>query len=75
MATYAAKTAGRAGVRVFDRVMHTRAVQRLDFEAALRRGELMLEITESVLAAEQGRRARPAPRARSRTEAAATPVV
>jgi predicted signal transduction protein with EAL and GGDEF domain len=103
MATYAAKTTGRAGVRVFDRVMHTQAVQRLDFEAALRRavirqqrtdryqpvvelagaldssgldpGELMLEITESVLAAEQGRRARPAPRARSRTEAAATPVV
>ena len=37
MAMYAAMTAGRVGVRVFDTAMHTRAVQRLDFEAALRR--------------------------------------
>jgi diguanylate cyclase (GGDEF)-like protein len=37
MAMYAAKTAGRGGVRVFDTAMHTRALQRLDFEAALRR--------------------------------------
>jgi diguanylate cyclase (GGDEF)-like protein len=45
MAMYAAKTAGRAGVRVFDTVMHTRAVQRLDFEAALRRAVIRQQFT------------------------------
>ena len=45
MAMYAAKTAGRAGVRVFDTAMHTRAVQRLDFEAALRRAVIRQQFT------------------------------
>jgi EAL domain-containing protein (putative c-di-GMP-specific phosphodiesterase class I) len=45
MAMYAAKTAGRAGVRVFDTAMHTRAVQRLDFEAALRRSVIRQQFT------------------------------
>ena len=45
MAMYAAKTAGRAGVRVFDAAMHTRAVQRLDFEAALRRAVIRQQFT------------------------------
>jgi predicted signal transduction protein with EAL and GGDEF domain len=45
MAMYAAKTTGRAGVRVFDAVMHTRAVQRLDFEAALRRAVIRQQFT------------------------------
>jgi diguanylate cyclase (GGDEF)-like protein len=45
MAMYAAKTAGRAGVRVFDSAMHTRAVQRLDFEAALRRAVIRQQFT------------------------------
>jgi predicted signal transduction protein with EAL and GGDEF domain len=46
MAMYAASTAGRAGVRVFDRVMDTRAVQRLDFEAALRRAVIRQQFTD-----------------------------
>jgi predicted signal transduction protein with EAL and GGDEF domain len=45
MAMYAAKRAGRAGVRVFDTAMHTRAVQRLDFEAALRRAVIRQQFT------------------------------
>ena len=45
MAMYAAKTDGRAGVRVFDTAMHTRAVQRLDFEAALRRAVIRQQFT------------------------------
>jgi diguanylate cyclase (GGDEF)-like protein len=45
MAMYAAKTAGRAGVRVFDTAMHTRAIQRLDFEAALRRAVIRQQFT------------------------------
>jgi diguanylate cyclase (GGDEF)-like protein len=45
MAMYAAKTAGRAGVRVFDTAMHTRAVQRLDFEASLRRAVIRQQFT------------------------------
>jgi diguanylate cyclase (GGDEF)-like protein len=45
MAMYAAKTAGRAGVRVFDAAMHTRAMQRLDFEAALRRAVIRQQFT------------------------------
>jgi diguanylate cyclase (GGDEF)-like protein len=45
MAMYAAKSAGRAGVRVFDTAMHTRAVQRLDFEAALRRAVIRQQFT------------------------------
>jgi predicted signal transduction protein with EAL and GGDEF domain len=45
MAMYAAKTAGRAGVRVFDTAMHTRAVQRLDFEAALCRAVIRQQFT------------------------------
>jgi diguanylate cyclase (GGDEF)-like protein len=45
MAMYAAKTAGRAGVRVFDVAMHTRAMQRLDFEAALRRAVIRQQFT------------------------------
>jgi diguanylate cyclase (GGDEF)-like protein len=45
MAMYAAKTAGRAGVRVFDTAMHTRAMQRLDFEAALRRAVIRQQFT------------------------------
>jgi diguanylate cyclase (GGDEF)-like protein len=45
MAMYAAKSAGRAGVRVFDAAMHTRAVQRLDFEAALRRAVIRQQFT------------------------------
>jgi diguanylate cyclase (GGDEF)-like protein len=45
MAMYAAKTAGRAGVRVFDTAMHTRAVQRLDFEASLRRAVVRQQFT------------------------------
>jgi len=45
MAMYAAKAAGRAGVRVFDTAMHTRAVQRLDFEAALRRAVIRQQFT------------------------------
>jgi diguanylate cyclase (GGDEF)-like protein len=45
MAMHAAKTAGRGGVRVFDTAMHTRAVQRLDFEAALRRAVIRQQFT------------------------------
>jgi diguanylate cyclase (GGDEF)-like protein len=45
MAMYAAKTAGRGGVRVFDTAMHTRALQRLDFEAALRRAVIRQQFT------------------------------
>jgi diguanylate cyclase (GGDEF)-like protein len=45
MAMYAAKTAGRGGVRVFDTAMHTRAVERLDFEAALRRAVIRQQFT------------------------------
>jgi diguanylate cyclase (GGDEF)-like protein len=45
MAMYAAKTAGRGGVRVFDTAMHTRAIQRLDFEAALRRAVIRQQFT------------------------------
>jgi diguanylate cyclase (GGDEF)-like protein len=45
MAMYAAKTAGRAGVRVFDTAMHTRAVERLDFEVALRRAVIRQQFT------------------------------
>jgi predicted signal transduction protein with EAL and GGDEF domain len=36
---------GRAGVQVFDTAMHTRAVQRLDFEAALRRAVIRQQFT------------------------------
>jgi diguanylate cyclase (GGDEF)-like protein len=45
MAMYAAKTGGRGAVRVFDTAMHTRAVQRLDFEAALRRAVIRQQFT------------------------------
>jgi diguanylate cyclase (GGDEF)-like protein len=45
MAMYAAKSDGRAAVRVFDTAMHTRAVQRLDFEAALRRAVIRQQFT------------------------------
>jgi diguanylate cyclase (GGDEF)-like protein len=45
MAMYAAKAAGRAGVRVYDAAMHTKAVQRLDFEAALRRAVIRQQFT------------------------------
>jgi diguanylate cyclase (GGDEF)-like protein len=45
MAMYAAKTGGRGGVRVFDAAMHTRAVERLDFEAALRRAVIRQQFT------------------------------
>jgi diguanylate cyclase (GGDEF)-like protein len=45
MAMYAAKTGGRGAVRVFDTAMHTRAMQRLDFEAALRRAVIRQQFT------------------------------
>jgi diguanylate cyclase (GGDEF)-like protein len=45
MAMYAAKTGGRGGVRVFDAAMHTQAVERLDFEAALRRAVIRQQFT------------------------------
>jgi predicted signal transduction protein with EAL and GGDEF domain len=37
--------ANRAGVRVFDTAMHTRAMQRLDFETALRRAVIRQRFT------------------------------
>jgi EAL domain-containing protein (putative c-di-GMP-specific phosphodiesterase class I) len=45
LAMYAAKTAGDGTVRLFDATMHDRAVQRLDFEAALRRAVLEQQFT------------------------------
>ena len=45
MAMYAAKNGGWGAVRVFDTAMHTRAVQRLDFEAALRRAVIRQQFT------------------------------
>jgi EAL domain-containing protein (putative c-di-GMP-specific phosphodiesterase class I) len=45
LAMYAAKTAGAGTVRRFDATMHDRAVQRLDFEAALRRAVLEQQFT------------------------------
>jgi diguanylate cyclase (GGDEF)-like protein len=45
MAMYAAKSTGRGAVRVFDTAMHTRAVERLDFEAALRRAVIRQQFT------------------------------
>jgi diguanylate cyclase (GGDEF)-like protein len=45
LAMYAAKTAGAGTVRLFDATMHDRAVQRLDFEAALRRAVLEQQFT------------------------------
>jgi diguanylate cyclase (GGDEF)-like protein len=45
LAMYAAKQAGAGTVRLFDASMHDRAVQRLDFEAALRRAVLEQQFT------------------------------
>ena len=45
LAMYAAKTTGAGTVRLFDAAMHDRAVQRLDFEAALRRAVLEQQFT------------------------------
>jgi diguanylate cyclase (GGDEF)-like protein len=45
LAMYAAKQAGAGTVRLFDATMHDRAVQRLDFEAALRRAVLEQQFT------------------------------
>jgi diguanylate cyclase (GGDEF)-like protein len=45
VAMYAAKAGGRGTVRVFDATMHTRAVQRLDFEADLRRAVIEQQFT------------------------------
>jgi diguanylate cyclase (GGDEF)-like protein len=45
VAMYAAKAGGRGTVRVFDAAMHTRAVQRLDFEASLRRAVIEQQFT------------------------------
>jgi diguanylate cyclase (GGDEF)-like protein len=45
MAMYAAKSAGRGGVRVFDEAMHTQAMERLDFEAALRQAVIRQQFT------------------------------
>ncbi|HZA81331.1 MAG TPA: EAL domain-containing protein [Actinomycetes bacterium] len=45
MAMYAAKATGRGGVRVFDEAMHARAMERLDFEAALRQAVIRQQFT------------------------------
>jgi diguanylate cyclase (GGDEF)-like protein len=45
VAMYAAKAGGRGTAMVFDEAMHTRAVQRLDFEAALRRAVIEQQFT------------------------------
>ncbi|HEU4397575.1 MAG TPA: EAL domain-containing protein [Actinomycetota bacterium] len=45
LAMYAAKAAGPGTVRLFDAAMHDRAVQRLDFEAAMRRAVLEQQFT------------------------------
>jgi EAL domain-containing protein (putative c-di-GMP-specific phosphodiesterase class I) len=45
VAMYAAKAGGRGMVRMFDATMHTRAVQRLDFEADLRRAVIEQQFT------------------------------
>jgi diguanylate cyclase (GGDEF)-like protein len=45
LAMYAAKRTGRGTVRLFDAAMHDRAVQRLDFEAGLRRAVLQQQFT------------------------------
>jgi diguanylate cyclase (GGDEF)-like protein len=45
LAMYAAKTSAPGTARLFDATMHERAVQRLDFEAALRRAVLEQQFT------------------------------
>jgi diguanylate cyclase (GGDEF)-like protein len=45
LAMYAAKSSGAGTVRLFDERLHDRAVQRLDFEAALRRAVLEQQFT------------------------------